>query len=272
VLTSLHDGVAEVDVDPTQIEQVIMNLVVNARDAMPSGGTLRIETTSVDLDEDAAAGLADIRPGRHEVLTVADDGEGMDAATQSRIFEPFFTTKERGRGTGLGLATVFGIVKQSGGSIFVTSTPGRGTTFDVYLRRAERALETTSHRPPTNAPRRGDEAILLVEGDDALRGGIRVVLERRGYRVFEARGAEDALALAAAHPSAIDLVLTDAVGGEDVAVRVRQRHPAIKVMVMSSHASGALLASEREELAFLRMPVTPETLVKRVREVLGHEG
>jgi two-component system cell cycle sensor histidine kinase/response regulator CckA len=179
--------------DPTQIEQVIMNLVVNARDAMPTGGRLSIETANVDLDETYAADHIAVRPGPYVMLAVSDTGTGIDEGTRRRLFEPFFTTKERGKGTGLGLATVYGIVKQSGGYIWVYSELGHGTTFKVYLPVADDAPMQPRHAEASARPPRGSETILLVEDEPAVRQLTRLLLERAGYRVIAASNAQEAV-------------------------------------------------------------------------------
>src|SRR5207244_10853479 len=200
LLTRLGPGLGHVEADPGQITQIIVNLAVNARDAMPGGGRLTIETDNVDLDETYADRRApDVRPGPFIMLAVGDTGIGMDEEIQSHVFEPFFTTKESGKGTGLGLATVYGIVKQAGGLIWVYSEPGRGTSFKVYLPRVDEAAEPAVARPATTEPRRGAETVLVVEDAASVRMVARQVLERYGYTVLEAPHGETALRLAAKH-------------------------------------------------------------------------
>ena len=229
-----------VRVDPSSIEQVIMNLVVNARDAMPTGGKLTMETDNVALDEAYARDHLGVTPGPHVMFAVTDTGAGMDKATLSRIFEPFFTTKEAGKGTGLGLSTVFGIVQQSGGSVWVYSEPGKGTTFKVYLPRVDDAVEAVRpSAPPTSV--RGSETILLVEDDDQLRVVARGVLGRSGYHVIEARNAGEALLHSEKHPGTIHLLLSDVVmpqmSGPELAKRLASSRPGHEGAV---HMSGKL--------------------------------
>jgi len=226
--------------DKTQIEQVIMNLVVNARDAMPKGGTLTIETDRLRLGREyfPSHGV-DAKPGNYVQLAVTDTGTGMDAHTQSQIFEPFFTTKEAGKGTGLGLSTVYGIVKQSGGYTWVYSEPGIGTTFKVYLPYADAPVEVEAQVPTEEPDARGDETILLVEDEAALRAGICEFLESHGYRVLSAANAAEALSVSTSYDGAIDLLLTDLVmpglGGVELAVKMRELRPRIRVVYMSGY-------------------------------------
>jgi PAS domain S-box-containing protein len=271
----LGDGLGQVKADPGQMEQVIMNLAVNARDAMPGGGTLTIETANVELGEEYAQTHVDVRPGPYVVLRAIDTGTGMDAATMSRIFEPFFTTKEEGKGTGLGLSTVFGIVKQSGGHLSVHSEPGDGATFSVYLPRieAERAplpLANGAHRQlPT-----GTETILLVEDAAPMREMVGEILEEKGYRVLRAATADDAIATARAHEGPIDLLLTDVImphkSGRQVAEAVLTLRPRMRVIYMSGYTSGIIEAHgvAETDLHFLQKPFTGEALQRKVREVL----
>lgn len=261
-----------VKADPSRMEQIIVNLAVNARDAMPHGGELIIETTNVNLDSAQAAQVG-VAPGAHVMLAVTDNGIGMDRATQARIFEPFFTTKEVGKGTGLGLATVFGIVQQSGGSISIDSEPGRGTTFRVYLPRTdptdgcERAC-----RYPSLRSLEGSETILLVEDEAQVRALVRTILQRFGYNVIEAQSGGDALIAAEAHAGTIDLLLTDVImphmSGPELARRLSRRVP--KVLYMSGYTENAIVRQGTVDLsvALLQKPVVPETLVSKVRQVL----
>ncbi len=259
-----------VKADPGQIEQVLMNLVVNARDAMPDGGALTIETHNVDLDDAYAREHLHVEPGPYVMLSVSDTGVGMDRETQARIFEPFFTTKGPGRGSGLGLSTVFGIIKQSHGSIWVYSEVGRGSTFKIYLPR----VDAPSERPP-DADRLvgGTETILLVEDEPQVRAVVRRALERAGYAVLVAQDPDDALRLCEARQP-IDLLLTDVVmphmNGRELAERVRSRYPATKALFMSGYTDDAILRHGVLDagVPFLQKPVTPALLARRVRETL----
>ncbi len=262
----------KIKADPGHIEQVIMNLVVNARDAMPRGGRLIIETQNVELDAAYALDHVGSVPGPHVMLVVSDTGIGMDKATQARIFEPFFTTKEKGKGTGLGLSTVFGIVKQSRGSIWVYSEPGRGTSFKIFLPRNEDAARPI---PPMVqvATLRGSETVLLAEDEDQVRVVAREILQRSGYRVLEARSGEEALDIGETHEGAIDILLSDIVmprmSGQDLARGLAPLRPAMKVLYMSGYTENAIVDSVvDEDVRFVQKPLTPESLLHKVREVL----
>jgi len=259
--------------DRSQVEQVLMNLVVNARDAMPTGGKLTIETGQLELDEDYVRQHAGARVGQHVMLAVTDTGLGMDKATQARAFEPFFTTKELGRGTGLGLATAFGIVKQSGGSIWVYSEQGHGTTFKVFFPMADGAVRRDRDEPAeAEAPPAGTETVLLVEDDDQLRALISAQLKRLGYRTIACGNARDALRLAGREP--IDLLLTDVVmpdmGGRALSEQFKQLSPATRVLFMSGYTDDAVVRHGvlESSVAFLQKPFTPTALAQRLREVL----
>jgi PAS domain S-box-containing protein len=262
-----------VRVDRSSIEQVIMNLVVNARDAMPTGGKLTMETDNVVLDEAYAREHLGVTPGPHVMLAVTDTGTGIDKAAMVRIFEPFFTTKEAGKGTGLGLSTVFGIVQQSRGSVWVYSEPGKGTTFKVYLPRVDDAVDVvrTVVAPETL---RGSETILLVEDDDQVRTVARGILGRSGYHVIEARNAGEALLHSEKHAGTIHLLLSDVVmpqmSGPELAKRLASSRPDMKVLCMSGYTDDSIVRHGVLEarIAYLQKPITPETLTTRVREVL----
>jgi PAS domain S-box-containing protein len=259
--------------DPGQIEQVVINLVVNARDAMPDGGTLTIETRDVQLDEAQAGMHPSMQPGPHVMLAVSDTGVGMDEATRMRIFEPFFTTKEQGKGTGLGLATVYGIVKQSGGSIWVYSELGKGTTFKIYLPRVGEVARTVRRvRTLTAVP--GTETILIVEDEEVLRDLATHILQSAGYTVLTASSGGEALLLLEHHDGPVHLVLTDVVlpgiSGLDLAKRVAEAHPEIKVLFTSGYTNDAILRNGvLDKLThFIGKPYTMAELTHKVREVL----
>jgi PAS domain S-box-containing protein len=272
-LTIVANGhIGRVLADPGQIEQVVMNLAVNARDAMPEGGKLTIELADVELDATYAAANLGVKPGHYVMLVASDNGGGMDAATCARVFEPFFTTKETGKGTGLGLSTVFGIVEQSGGYVGVESEPGKGTTFKVYLPRAERvAAAAIADRGATD--RRGTETILLVEDEEKLRGVASSILRRHGYLVLEASDGQDALRIASAAPK-IDLLLTDVVmprmSGRKLAEQLAPMRPDMKLLFASGYTDDAVVHHGVLEarVAFLQKPFTPDVLLHKVRAAL----
>jgi signal transduction histidine kinase len=258
--TSLVSDLGAVKADPGQLEQIIINLAVNARDAMPGGGRLTIEAANVELAEPA---------GRYVRLTLSDTGLGMDEQTRARMFEPFFTTKESGQGTGLGLATVYGIVKQAGGFIEVDSELGRGTSVTVYLPRVDEAeaVASVAAPPPTAEPRRGTETVLVVEDAAAVRLVTRQALERYGYAVLEAPNGDTALRLAAKHHGPIHLLVTDVVmpglSGRQLAGQLSRLRPAMKVLYVSGYAGDVASG-----VAYLQKPFPPETLARRVRDLL----
>jgi PAS domain S-box-containing protein len=263
---------AHVLVDPTQLEQVVMNLVINGRDAMPSGGMLTIETSIVELDQHFADQHVGVRSGPHVMLAITDSGSGMDQATVARIFEPFFTTKGIDKGTGLGLSTVLGIVQQSGGTIWVYSKLGLGTTFKIYLPLAA-TMPIAVVAAPVHPRRHGTETILLVEDDRALRTLTTTLLHRDGYNVLTAESAGDALLIVEQHPS-IDLLLTDVVmpriSGRQLAERLLALRPGLSVLYMSGYTDDAVVRHGVfvSGMEFLQKPFTPDSLSRRVREVL----
>ena len=270
---ALSEGLGAVRADPVQMEQVIMNLAVNARDAMPAGGRLTIQTANVVLDASYSRTHRGARPGRHVMLAMTDTGIGMDEETRSHLFEPFFTTKGQGKGTGLGRATVYGIVKQSGGNIWVYSEPGRGATFRLYLPRVDEQPEPLV-RPATLPAAGGDETVLLAEDDAAVREVVAQALEQKGYRVLRASDGQMAIELARAHRARIDLLVTDLVmpgptGRELAEVLVGER-PGLRVMYMSGYPDEAVVRHGVLEkgLHYLQKPFVVEDLARKVREVL----
>ena len=274
-LTAVLDpALGMVNADPGQIEQVIMNLAVNARDAMPTGGHLTIKTHNAELDESYVQMHPETLPGAYVMLAITDSGCGMDEATRVRIFEPFFTTKEVGKGTGLGLATVHGIVKQSGGSIEVYSEIGQGTAFKIYLPRlAKKAGSGEILRREIIMPR-GTETILLTEDEDGVRGFVRLVLESFGYKVLAARRGAEAVQICQQHSGPIHLLLTDVVmpqmSGRQLAEQVRGLHPKMAVLYMSGYTDDAVVRHGvlQSGMAFLQKPLTLMMMAKKVREVL----
>ena len=265
-----------VKADSSRLEQVVMNLAVNARDAMPRGGRLNIETANVEVDEAHARRHVEVQPGPYAMLRVSDTGDGMDPEVLARVFEPFFTTKSRGKGTGLGLSTVYGIVNQSGGHIDLTSRLGEGTTCEIYLPQAEAPLEPEA--PVQDEPRlqKGSEIILLVEDEDVVRNMAGRILREHGYNVMEARKGEEALLLAELHEGPVHLLLTDVVmpemSGRELAQNLCPMRPDMKVLYMSGYTDDAILRHgvQEAEMPFLQKPFLPNTLVNKVREVLDN--
>jgi two-component system cell cycle sensor histidine kinase/response regulator CckA len=274
LLTSLGPALYHVTVDPASVEQILVNLAVNARDAMPDGGRLTIETMNVELDHLYAETHMTVVPGTYVMLAVSDTGEGMDAQTKAHVFEPFFTTKEQGKGTGLGLATVYGIVKQSGGYIWVYSEPGHGSVFKVYFPAAEAVATAASHEDDHGARKKdGWETVLLVEDEDAVRALAREVLRRHGYVVVEARHGLDALRVAERHPDDIHLMITDVVmphmSGRELAERLGATRPKMRVLFMSGYTDHFVVNRAITPGSwFLQKPFTPEILAQKVRQVL----
>ncbi len=272
--TILHPNLWSIKVDPTQIDQIIVNLAVNARDAMPNGGQLTIEISNIVLDDDYIAHHLGTQAGDHILLAISDTGHGMNKEMQERIFDPFFTTKEVGKGTGLGLATVFGIVKQSGGDIWVYSEENIGTTFKIYLPRAQQpAVSAVAARSKIDLPS-GNETILLVEDDIGVRKLTRVVLEGQGYIILDARNGQNALQIAANHTSSIDLLLTDVImpgiSGKALAEKLAQTQPNLKTLFMSGYTNNAAVEHNivNPDINFLQKPFSPKALAHKIREVL----
>jgi PAS domain S-box-containing protein len=265
--------IGNIKADPGQIEQVVMNLVVNARDAMPKGGEITLETANVELGPDDVKKHPEIVRGTYVMLAVKDTGTGMDEEIQRHLFEPFFTTKEQGKGTGLGLATVYGIVKQSNGFIYVESLPGKGATFRLYFPRESGPVEETRAAPASLTTLGGTETLLLVEDDDSLRTLSSRILKRRGYTVLEAANAGEAILACEQHPGPIDLLLTDMVmpkmNGRDLAKRLLSLRPQMPVLYMSGYLEPAILKEVMDGgLPFLPKPFPSEELARKVREVL----
>jgi two-component system cell cycle sensor histidine kinase/response regulator CckA len=274
VINNAENG--KILVDPGQMEQVIVNLAVNARDAMPKGGKLTLETSEVVLDESDAADLAGVKPGLHVMLAVSDTGVGMDKAVQGRMFEPFFTTKEVGKGTGLGLATVFGIVRQSEGTIGVYSELGRGTVFKIYFPAVSGAVAPRiSTLPAEVRSARGSETILVVEDDERVRVLACTILRKYGYHVLEAQSGGDAFLLCEQHTATIHLLLTDVVmprmSGRELADRLLVVRPKMKVIYMSGYTNDAVVRHGilDSTIAFVQKPITPGTLARKVRDALA---
>ncbi|HEX3877672.1 MAG TPA: ATP-binding protein [Bryobacteraceae bacterium] len=270
---TLRDDVGRVNADPGQIEQVLMNLVVNARDAMPRGGSLTVETANVALDDHYAGRHITIKPGPYVLLAVSDTGTGMDEATKNRLFEPFYTTKAPGKGTGLGLSTVFGIVKQSGGSVEIYSEPGAGTSIKVYLPRIDQQV-TLEREVRKKVLARGSETILLVEDDEMVRNLVRETLERDGYKVIDSADPVEAQRLAENYRGRIQLLITDVVmpklSGKELSRILTGKRTDMKVLYMSGYTDSAIVNSGilQKEVAFLQKPFTPASLSARVREVI----
>lgn len=273
LVTKLSPSLGRVRADPSSVQQIIMNLVVNSRDAMPTGGRLTIETADVSLDETYAQGHLGVKPGPYTMVSVTDTGHGMDKATQARIFEPFFTTKDKSKGTGLGLSTVFGIMQQSGGSIWVYSEPNQGTTFKLYFPRAE-AAEAPAAAKKNFRQFGGEEVILLVEDEAQVRSVACNILRRYGYQVIEAQDAAEAQEKCERFTGNIDLLVSDVVmphmSGPVMAKKLSEMRPKMKILFMSGYTDDAAMRHGVmiSEVAFLQKPFTIESLIKKVREVL----
>jgi CheY-like chemotaxis protein len=274
LLPTLAPDLAHVEADQSQIGQVIMNLVANARDSMPRGGSLAVETSNAELDETFAKRHPPTQPGRYVMLAVSDTGSGMDEETRTRIFEPFFTTKQLGKGTGLGLATVYGIVKQSGGYIWVYSEAGIGSTFKIYLPSVEAEISRENVSETSPPLPRGSETVLLVEDDRTVRLLAGEMLEMNGYTVLEARDGQEALDLVRRHRHPIHLLLTDVVmpqmSGRQLADGIASIHPGIRVLYMSGYTDGVIAHHGVLDagVAYLQKPFTADSLARKVREVL----
>jgi two-component system cell cycle sensor histidine kinase/response regulator CckA len=277
-LVTLHgEDLGRVRADVGQIEQVIMNLAVNARDAMPSGGKLTIETANAELDEFYAHSHVDVKPGHYVMFSVSDTGVGMTPEVRERIFEPFFTTKEKGRGTGLGLSTTYGIVKQSEGHIWVYSELGKGTTFKIYLPRVNEPLEDISKEGLKGELPCGNETILVVEDDEEVRKLAAKILESQGYRILETSNGDDAIAACEKYKSSIHLMLADIVmpgmSGTELAKLLKPLNPEIRTLYMSGYTDSAIVHHEvvEEGVNYIQKPFTMEGLVRKVREVLDNK-
>jgi two-component system, cell cycle sensor histidine kinase and response regulator CckA len=272
--TALAPSVACISADQGQLEQVLMNLAINARDAMPTGGTLVISTRDVEVGPDLARVHRGLAPGSYVMLEVSDTGSGMDDAVMANLFEPFFTTKKRGEGTGLGLATVYGIIKQSGGYIAVRSRPGEGSTFSLFLPKTdqEKAVHATTEKEAASIG--GTETILLVEDQPEVRAIARTILSRHGYRVLEATGGREALALVAGDTGPIHLLLTDvvmpAIGGQELASQLKPARPDLRVLFASGYTDDALVQQGvlQPGADLIQKPFTREALLQKVRAVL----
>ena len=274
LVTIFGPRLERVEADPAQLEQMVINLVVNARDAMPRGGKIVIETMNLELDEAYAHQHVAVSPGRYVMLAVSDVGCGMDAETLKHIFEPFYTTKHHAEGTGLGLSTVYGVVKQSGGNIWVYSEVGRGTTFKIYLPQVNEVVDVRKTEAVSTAVAGGTETVLLAEDEKLVRKFVRSILEKNGYTVLEAHHGSEALRVALQHPGPIHLLLTDMVmplmDGKLLAQRMVGLRPGIRVLYMSGYSENAVVHHGVLEsgTAFIEKPFTVETLARKVREAL----
>lgn len=274
LVTVFEEPLAKVMADPSQIEQIVMNLAVNARDAMPSGGRLTMETANVVLDEAAARSLADVEPGRYVLITVSDTGQGMDSETQSHVFEPFFTTKEREKGTGFGLSTVYGIVKQHKGHITLWSEPAKGADFKIYLPCIERDVEANRDSPLSSSQLIGTENVLVVEDEDMVRKVACKILDMHGYNVLSSSDPRDAIGICERHKGSLDLLLTDVVmpgmDGKALYERLAMLIPGLKVVFMSGFAGATVVQDgvAQKGVHFVQKPFAPESLLEEVRRAL----
>jgi nitrogen-specific signal transduction histidine kinase/CheY-like chemotaxis protein len=272
--TTLDPAVSLISSDPGQMEQVLINLAVNARDAMPDGGRLHISTGEVTVPDDDGSDGIDVEPGVYVAIAVRDTGTGMTRDVQQHVFEPFFTTKEPGKGTGLGLPTVYGIAKQAGGTVVIESEPGEGTAVTVYFPRMDDSAVAVPEHPGTHAPLAGDETVLLVEDDASLRALAARALRINGYEVLMAANGAEALKVAASHPGPVDIVASDVVmpgiGGRQLIEQLVETYAGIKVLFMSGYTNDEIV--RRGVLgggtAFLQKPFTPDQLVRSIRAVL----
>jgi CheY-like chemotaxis protein len=272
--TSLSQGLGSVRADEGQLNQVLLNLAVNARDAMPQGGRLTIETANVELDKEYSRAHSDVSPGPYVLLTVSDTGSGMTAAVKARLFEPFFTTKEVGKGTGLGLAVIHGVVKEAGGHVEVESEPGVGTIFRVYLPRVNQPAWSGPSLSDMSIPPRGTETVLMVEDEEGVRILTRHLLKGFGYTVMEAASGADALSQAGKHAGPVDLLITDVVmpgmSGGQVATEMATLHPEARVLFVSGYTNDAVVRHGilQDKVHFLPKPFSPMGLAVKIREVL----
>ena len=274
IVTHLDPAISSVRADPVQMEQMLMNLAVNARDAMPDGGRLTFETGNALLDEEYARTHPGVQPGPYVMLSISDTGQGMSADVQSHIFEPFFTTKEKGKGTGLGLSTVYGIVNQHGGHLWLYSDPGHGTIFKIYLPAVDAPSDQRTFPPDTGEERRGTETVLLVEDQETVRKLVGSILTEYGYDVLPAPNAREAVRIANAHPTPIHLLLTDVImpelNGKELAQQLAARHPHMHVIYMSGYTDDVIVHHGMLEPGtdFLQKPLTVHALTQKVRDVL----
>jgi CheY-like chemotaxis protein len=276
IVTKLAKDLKMINVDPSQMEQVILNLVVNAKDALPKGGNITIQTKNIYLDETFTGTHLSVEPGQYVLLSICDDGIGMDPATVEQIFEPFFTTKPEGKGTGLGLTTTYGIIKQSGGTIWVYSELNSGTVFKIYLPVAEELLEEVVPIQNKTSSLSGTETILLVEDDERLREGFSELLQSKGYKVLVAANGKEALSLSDSYKEKIHFLLTDVVmsglSGFELAKKILDSRTDLHVLYMSGYTSDALENSEIEnfnDLHFIQKPFGTKALLAKIREILN---